>query len=133
MAELSNCNYCGKLFVRTTTNVCPSCRREHEQLFDLVYDFIRDRDNRMASVPEIHEATEVEEKLIYDWIREGRLTPAEFPGLKYPCKSCGTMIQSGQLCSSCQKKIQTELRTFTEQEKKQQEVLKNSRTYYTKK
>jgi len=112
MAELANCKSCGKVFVRTLSDICPACVKEDEQKFQKVYKFISKRENREATVTELHEATDVEEKLIFQWIEEGRLLVKNFPNLYYPCSSCGTLIQSGKLCKDCVDKIKQDLDTY---------------------
>ncbi|TCP26026.1 flagellar operon protein (TIGR03826 family) [Scopulibacillus darangshiensis] len=129
MAELSNCKHCGKIFVRTTIDVCPTCRKEQDEKYESVYTYIRKQEHREATVNEVHEATGVEEKLIYDWIKEGRLKTTEFSNLGYPCKSCGKRIQSGSLCLSCGARLQNDLKTNNEQQEKNN---RGSTTYFTK-
>ncbi|WP_353947448.1 TIGR03826 family flagellar region protein [Sporolactobacillus sp. Y61] len=131
MAELANCIKCGKLFVRTSSPYCPDCRKEQEDKFDKVYAFIREQENRMATVPQVHEATGVETELIYQWVREGRLVSSMFPNLGYPCKSCGKIITEGALCPDCRQKLEEAVRR-DEKEKAFREQSRVSRTYHTK-
>lgn len=106
MGQLDNCKSCGKLFVRTTANeVCPECRKEEEKKFQIVYEFMRKRVNREATIPEITEATGVEEDLIIKFVREKRLRASQFPNLSYPCEKCGKDIQEGKLCEECSKEL----------------------------
>src|SRR5699024_3106089 len=91
---------------------------------------ISERKNRHASLTEICEATQVEEKVITRFIKEGRLHLADFPNLGYPCESCGTTIREGRVCMSCAKK----LRSGLEQQEREEEILqrrkqKENRTY----
>lgn len=130
MPELSNCKFCGKIFVRTTTSICPTCRKEHEEMFEKVYAYIRKQENREATVYQVHEETGVDEVLIQDWIKEGRLKTADFPQLGYPCRSCGQPIQTGKFCDSCGKQLHKDLSTFNDQQLTQKAEVK---TYFTKK
>ncbi|MBM7684121.1 ribosomal protein L32 [Pullulanibacillus pueri] len=84
--------------------------------FETVWRFISKKANRESTVQEVHEATGVEEKLIFRWIQEGRLLVKNFANLAYPCSSCGTMIQQGKLCPDCVKKIQSDLESYEKQE-----------------
>ncbi|CAM3209365.1 TIGR03826 family flagellar region protein [Sporolactobacillus spathodeae] len=131
MAELSNCKNCGRVFVRVASPYCPECLKEQDRLFDLVYKYITSKEHRMATVPEVHEETGVSADLIYQWVREGRLTTSMFPNLGYPCKSCGTLIQTGVVCESCRTKIEGELRRADE-EKKVSQKNQESITYHTR-
>lgn len=130
MAELANCRSCGKLFVRTSSPYCPECLKEQDRKFDVVYSYIREQEHRMATVPQVHEATGVETELIYQWVREGRLVTTLFPNLGYPCRSCGKMITEGSLCDDCRMKLEKDI----EQDKKEHELqrkISGRKTYHT--
>jgi flagellar operon protein (TIGR03826 family) len=129
MPELSNCKLCGKIFVKTTASVCPTCGKEQEKMFEKVYTYIRVQKNREATVHEVSQDTGVEEDLIHDWIKEGRLKTTGMPQMGYPCRSCGHAIKSGKFCDACGKQLNKELSTFDEQNKGIKEQV---RTYYTK-
>ncbi|MGJ9385216.1 TIGR03826 family flagellar region protein [Salipaludibacillus sp. CF4.18] len=101
MAELVNCPNCGKLYVKALRSVCDVCAREVENKFDIVYKFIRRRENRKATLDEVVEGTEVEKDMIVRFIREGRLHVSQFPNLGYPCSKCGKNIKEGKLCGDC--------------------------------
>ncbi|QKS72361.1 hypothetical protein FLK61_37675 [Paenalkalicoccus suaedae] len=105
MAELMNCPVCDRLFVKAFRSVCDHCHRDVEEKFQRAYAFIRKRENRRATVEEIHHATDVEEDLLYQFVREGRLQTSSFPNLTYPCESCGSGISEGRLCSKCKGNI----------------------------
>ncbi|UJW59114.1 hypothetical protein HXZ66_17710 [Bacillus sp. A116_S68] len=105
MPELKNCPNCDKLFVKALRPVCDACAREVEDKFETVYTFIRKRENRRASIEEVHEATEVEIDLIMQFVREGRLHLSQFPNLTYPCEKCGAKIREARLCANCRDEI----------------------------
>lgn len=130
MAELANCKGCGKLFVKTESSYCPTCLKEQEKKFDIVYDYIKTQDHRQATVSQVHEATGVEEELIYTWVKKGRLMTSDFINLGYPCRSCGKIIHTGDLCDSCKKKLSRDFEAFTERERAEEER-KRGKTYYT--
>ncbi|OQP07657.1 hypothetical protein B1690_03785 [Geobacillus sp. 46C-IIa] len=130
MAELSNCAKCGRLFVKLSTrDVCESCYQEEERQFERVYAFLRRRENRTATMPQVVEATGVEEKLIIKWIRAGRLQLVHFPNLGYPCDSCGAMIREGRLCANCLGKLKADLRQA--ETEKERNLRSRHATYYT--
>lgn len=135
MTNLANCPRCGSIFVKALRPVCEKCAREYETMFDKVYQFIRKRENRRASLQEVVEATEVPEEYIFQFIREGRLRLSRFPNLAIPCESCGKMTRSGRLCSSCQGNINRDLSIInTEQEiakRKKEEEKEKYQTYKT--
>lgn len=109
MGDLDNCKNCGKLFVRTNSEVCSDCRKEEEKKFQIVYDFMKKRINRQATVQQIVEGTGVEEELIIKFVKEKRLRATQFPNLSYPCEKCGAKIQEGKLCNNCSKQLSDEL------------------------
>lgn len=109
MGELDNCSNCGKLYVKVVRNVCPDCIKEEEKKFQIVYDFMKKRINRQATIPEITEGTGVEEGLIMKFVKEKRLRSSQFPNLTYPCEKCGEQIQDGKLCSACSKALTSDL------------------------
>ena len=113
MAELRNCPECNAFFNYTgLREVCHNCAQKEEDLYQEVYRFLRKRENRAANVDRIVEATKVERDLLYKWVRKGRLHPAMFPNLGYPCDNCGRITNSGKLCEKCQSELKSELRTF---------------------
>lgn len=110
MSNVENCPKCGKVFVKAFRSVCVDCVKEYEKMFEKVYGFIRKRENRQASLEDVVQGTEVEEEMIFQFIREGRLKLNHFPNLAIPCDSCGKMTRSGRLCSSCQGSIKSDLK-----------------------
>ncbi|RYM05898.1 hypothetical protein EWH99_04545 [Sporolactobacillus sp. THM7-7] len=116
MAELANCKSCGKVFVKVSSPYCPECLKEQEKKFDKVYDYIKQQENRMSTVSQVHEATQVETALIYHWIHEGRLLTTMFPNLGYPCKSCGKIIQEGSICDDCRKRLERDIARLEKEE-----------------
>ncbi|MFC4618544.1 TIGR03826 family flagellar region protein [Camelliibacillus cellulosilyticus] len=131
MAELANCEQCGKVFVKNTTGICPSCRKKVDEKFDRVWHYIRKQENREATVTQVYEATGVEEKLIFRWIEEGRLRVKDFVNLTYPCASCGAPIQRGKLCAACAKQMEKDLAEHDASEERKKEDRDRYRTYYT--
>ncbi|GAA0285708.1 flagellar operon protein (TIGR03826 family) [Gracilibacillus halotolerans] len=132
MAQLANCTRCGKLYAKTVKDVCPDCVKEYEKMFEIVYTFLRKRENRQATIPEIVEATGVEEKVILQFVKEKRLRQSQFPNLSYPCERCGNPIVEGKLCSSCVGNLQSELEKHQEEDKRKREEAAKTRTYFTR-
>lgn len=133
MAQLANCTKCGKLYAKTVRDICPDCVKEYEKMFEIVYAFLRKRENRQATIPEIVEATGVEESVILKFVKEKRLRPSQFPNLSFPCERCGTPIIEGKLCSKCVGTLQSELQQHEEMEKKKKaEEAARTRTYFTR-
>src|SRR5699024_2472262 len=105
MKDVANCPRCGAIFLKALRPICQQCYQEQEESYDKVSAFIRKKQNRRASIKEVHEATGVDLTLIQQFVREGRLLTSQFPNLGYPCESCGTEIKEGRLCQSCNDNI----------------------------
>ena len=134
MAELDNCQQCGKLFVRAIRTVCQDCYNKEEEKFQTVYNFMKKRVNREATIPEIVEGTDVEESLIIKFVKEKRLRTNQFPNLTYPCDRCGTQIADGKLCDNCSGELTKQLKFEDELEsidaRLREEERDRVRTYY---
>lgn len=135
MPDLSNCPNCGKVYVKALRSVCDACAREVEKKFDTVYRFIRKRENRTASMEEVHEGTEVEKNLIVQFIREGRLQITQFPNLRYPCEKCGEPVREGRICGKCRNEITRDLQSDERQKafekRKEKQNQSKYRTYHS--
>ena len=83
-----------------------------EKLYEEVYRFLRKRENRAATIERIVEVIGVKESLLHKWVRKGRLQPAMFPNLGYPCDNCGKLITQGKLCENCVVDLKSGLRQF---------------------
>jgi len=72
MAELSNCPNCGRLFSYDgRSNLCVKCTDVKEREFRKIRVFLSR--NPGVTVMEIAQATQVDNKIILQFIREGRL------------------------------------------------------------
>ncbi|MEK4484789.1 TIGR03826 family flagellar region protein [Psychrobacillus sp. FSL H8-0484] len=133
MGELKNCPSCGEFFNYTgLREVCNNCAMNEEKLYEIVYRFLRKRENRAATVERIVEATGVEESLLHKWVRKNRLQPAMFPNLGYPCDNCGKLTNVGKLCASCSQKLQAGLRQFDAAKEFREKVNNQEVTTYRK-
>lgn len=135
MGEIKNCPSCGEFFNFTgVRDVCYKCAQKEEEQYQIVYRFLRKRENRAATVERIVEATGVDKELLYKWVKKNRLHPANFPNLGYPCDNCGRLTKKGKLCDRCTEELKSDLRTF-EAAKEFREYIKNQekRTYLANK
>lgn len=115
-------------------DVCYNCAQKEEDMYQVVYRFLRKRENRAANVERIEEATGVDRNLLYKWVRKGRLHPAVFPGLGYPCDNCGHLTNKGKLCEKCQSIIKSDLRTFEGAKEFRDDIIRRDRgTYHSEK
>ncbi|GAA0472208.1 TIGR03826 family flagellar region protein [Alkalibacillus silvisoli] len=132
MGELANCPNCGELFVKGAQTVCQNCFKEEEAKFEIVYDFIKKKKNRTATMNEVSEATEVEKKLIQKWLRQKRIQPGSFPNLTYECERCDTQIYEGRLCLDCAETLQKDLQQTDQPKtlKEREDENKREKVYY---
>jgi flagellar operon protein (TIGR03826 family) len=129
MAELMNCPKCGRLFVKSQfRDICEQCYREEEALFEKVYQFLRKRENRTATMAQVVKETGVSERLITKWIKAGRLKLVQFPNLGYPCEKCGKMIREGRICKECNIDLQKQLKQLEQEQQRLRQ--RNKETYY---
>ncbi|GEL07636.1 TIGR03826 family flagellar region protein [Salisediminibacterium halotolerans] len=135
MADLSNCPECGKLFVKAMRPVCEECARKREEQFELVSGYMRKRENRQASLEDVHAHTGVDKDVIIQFLREGRLRLSQFPNLAFPCEKCGADIREGRICAACRKEINDGIaaseREKSFQERKDEQERAKVQTYST--
>lgn len=131
MGEVRNCPKCNTLFnYNGIREICGKCYTAEEDMYEVVYRFLRKRENRAATVERIVEVTGVEEGLLHLWVRKGRLQPALFPNLGYPCDSCGKLTTTGKLCASCQKELKSELQKVEAAEEFREAIQRNEKGTY---
>ena len=91
MPDLVNCANCGNIMVANQfRDICEDCYKEEEKQFEIVYKYMRKRENRAATMEQIVEATDVSEELLLKFIKSGRIQVKQFPNLGYPCDKCGS-------------------------------------------
>ena len=123
MPDLVDCPSCGKIFVKNKfRDICESCYKEEEKMFDIVNKFIRKRENRAATIPQVLEGTGIEEDLLLKFIKKGRLSLTHFPNLGYPCEKCGKIIRTGKLCQTCSEAFRKELNLYDKEVERLQEL-----------
>ncbi|MCQ6277126.1 hypothetical protein JMM81_19815 [Bacillus sp. V3B] len=131
MPDVVNCPSCGNLMVKNKfRDICEGCWKEEEKIYEIVYQFIRKRQNRMATLRQVVEATGVDENLLIKFIKTGRLKTAQFPNLGYPCDKCGNMIRTGKLCGDCTNDLREEMALHEKEEERKQELLERERGTY---
>lgn len=131
MGEVANCPRCNAIFMKGVKSVCNDCYKKEEEAFDKVYNFIRKKKNRTASINEVVAATDVEKDLVLKFVKEQRLRKGMFPNLMYPCQKCGKDINEGKLCGNCSDTIRNDLKREIEIEDLQKSNDREaSATYY---
>jgi len=107
--SLANCSRCGKVFSHVTggRDICPACIKEEDDNYLKIFHYLSTRPS--ATAQEIAQATEVDVKEIYRYVRENRLRLVQGDtGLQ--CESCGIPITQGKLCDNCAKILSAEIK-----------------------
>jgi flagellar operon protein (TIGR03826 family) len=114
--NLANCPRCGKIFAPTIRNLCPACIKLSDQECDRCNKFLKE--NRTATIEELSKETGVQTIQIVQFIREGRISIAKNPNIKFSCETCGASIREGNLCTACRNRLFNsfkEVKSMTEQ------------------
>ena len=133
MGELTNCPICDELFVRMSRNVCQNCFKKEEEAYKKVYTYVRNKENRQATVDQVSEGTGVKKDFIIKFLKEKRIRSTLMPNVSYDCERCGTPIQEGTVCVECADAFNKDLsnkdvgKTLAEKQAEQKEVI----TYFS--
>lgn len=108
--NIRNCSKCGKIYAYDgTSKLCPKCRKEEEEEFKRVKEYIYDHPE--ANIQLVSEETGVPVKKILRYLREGRLQlKDEHNNLILACERCGKPIKTGRFCDMCVAELQRELK-----------------------
>lgn len=105
--DIINCRMCGKIFRSGGSKVCPVCVEEMEKQLLVIRDYIDEHPD--ANVSEVSEATDIDEKVILEFIRDSRLELKD-EGVGLPCERCGTPIRTGRMCDDCVREFEREMK-----------------------
>src|SRR5690554_523126 len=109
--DIRNCTRCGKIYNYDGIKICPTCRREDEEDFIKVREYLYE--NPGANLSEVHEATKVDTNKIIEFLRQGRLEIADESNLILECENCGASIKTGRFCDRCASDLHKELSSLT--------------------
>lgn len=104
---LKNCEKCGRAFASVDEmTLCSRCIKENEDNnFKKVRNYLYD--NPGADIKELARETGVDEKVILQFIRDGRIGSIKGANVSHDareCKKCGKSIVVGTICDDCRKK-----------------------------
>ena len=127
--KLTNCSKCGRIMAKGFRNICPVCYQEIEDQYEKCFKYLRE--NRKCSLQELSEATGVSMSMIVKFIREGRISIADYPNITYECDVCGAPIREGHLCEACRRRLIKDVNKMKdeEQRKAQQQEQKPGTIY----
>lgn len=106
--DVRNCSRCGKIYVYDNFKICPKCRRDDEEDFEKIKEYIDE--NPDANISEVSEETEVDTQKIIKFLREGRLEIKDEQNLLLLCERCGKPIKTGRFCDKCALELQREMK-----------------------
>lgn len=104
---IKNCPKCGRLFSDDSGVICAICRKEDENVYEKVRTFIKE--NPDCTIAEVATATEVSQKKISRYIREGRIEISKGMLDDVRCDACGQPITTGRFCETCAHKLKIDL------------------------
>ena len=103
-----NCPKCGKLFSNDSGAICALCRKEDLDVFEKVRLYIKDNPDR--SIAEVAKETEVSQKKIIRYIREGKIEISEGMLEDVRCEACGKPLTTGRYCPECLNRLSSDLK-----------------------
>ena len=106
--ELINCKKCGRVFgSEFGEQHCSKCRGNTDEDFRKVKDYLYDHPG--ATVQEVAEETNVDEKLIIKFLKQEKIEIIEDENSVLNCERCGVSIKTGRLCDKCKNEFKKEL------------------------
>lgn len=106
--DVRNCSRCGKIYAYDGFKICPSCRREDEEDFKIIKEYIEK--NPGANISEVSEKTKIDSKKIIEFLRQGRLEIKDEFNLLLNCERCGASIKTGRFCHKCTIEMEKEFK-----------------------
>ncbi len=113
-----NCRRCNKIFnaVMGYETVCPECRKQDNEEFKKVKDFLWDHPG--TTIDELSDIFGIDPKHIKAWLRDEKLSLADGVVADIlTCEKCGKPILKGRFCEKCKASMVTELRKTIEKPK----------------
>jgi len=104
---IKNCPKCGKLYSDESGIICARCRKADIDTYEKVRRYIKENPDR--SISEVAEATEVSQKKIVRYIREGKIEISSGMLDDVRCEACNKPITSGRYCPECSNKMSSQL------------------------
>jgi uncharacterized protein len=107
--SLANCSRCSRVYplIPGGRDICPLCIKQEEENYHRIFQYLSTRPS--ATAQEIAQATEIDVKEIYRYVRENRLRLVKADtGLV--CEGCGIAISQGKLCEKCRQSLSEEIK-----------------------
>ena len=98
MATIKKCKWCGRLYESFGPDMCAKCVHDLDEDFVKVRTYLYTYPN--ASVAEVVQETQVDERVVLYLVKEGRLVLVEGVS-SVRCEKCGRSVETGKLCRTC--------------------------------
>lgn len=106
--NVRNCTRCGKIYAYDGFNICLNCRKDDEEDFKKIKEFLDE--NPGANISELSDGTGVDSKKIMEFLRQGRLEIKDEHNILLTCERCGSSIKTGRFCEKCTLEMQREFK-----------------------
>ena len=106
--EIRQCDFCRAPYQSHGNKLCRECLIKLDEDFILIRDYLYEFEG--AGIEEVSEATGVSRKTIMLLLKEERLIVTDDKGYSggiLKCETCRKPINTGRICASCRKEIQS--------------------------
>jgi len=121
--NVRNCRRCGKIYHYDGSPICPQCRKEEEEDFKRVKDYLYEHPG--ATLPEVANATKVSPEKILRFLKEERLEIVGESNIILECERCGKAIKTGRLCDECKKEVGSRFLSYIDEKNLSETKKKN--------
>lgn len=107
--SLANCSRCGRVYspIPGGRDICPGCIKQEEDNYHKIFQYLSGQPG--ATAQEIAQATEIDVKEIFRYVRENRLRLVKADTGLF-CESCGIAISQGKMCDKCRQSLSEEIK-----------------------
>lgn len=110
----SNCKICGRLFIKTSGDICPECIKKEQELLQNINEYAQFKD--VMTLEELAQEFDVTVAKLEKFLLDRKLVQI-MDKLEITCKKCGQKFRIETLgtlyCKKCRPLIENELgRTF---------------------
>jgi len=106
--DVRNCSRCGSIYAYDGFNICLKCRREDEEDFKKIKEYLDEYPG--ANISEVESETGVNSKKIIEFLKQGRLEVGDEANVILSCERCGAAIKTGRFCEKCTIEMQKEFK-----------------------
>lgn len=97
--NIKNCKRCGSIYTYDGFDICLRCRREDENDFKKIKEYLDEYPG--ANISEVEDETGVSSRKIINFLKEGRLEIGDDTNIILSCERCGAPLKTGRFCEKC--------------------------------